>query len=56
VINALSKRTKAVAMDWIDWLALAVGGWFLVAVTLALALARMVASAMGAAFTEEPAA
>ena len=43
-------------MDWIDWLAVAVGGWFLLAVTLALALARMLANAMGAAFTEEPAA
>jgi hypothetical protein len=42
-------------VDWIDWLAVAVAGWFVLSVTLALALARMLASAMGAAFAEEPA-
>ena len=42
-------------MDWIDWLAVAVAGWLLLSVTLALALSRMLASAMGAAFSEEPA-
>jgi len=44
-------------MDWLDWLAVAVAAWFVVSVTLALAVARMLARGMGAAFVaEEPAA
>jgi hypothetical protein len=41
-------------MDWIDWLAVAVGAWFVLSVTLTLALARMLASAIGAVFSDGP--